>query len=57
MNGLPIFVWISTVLFTLMTFLPFVPNLAGFQYHWGIRGAAAILMILGWWLIFTHFIH
>jgi len=55
MNVLPIFVWVSTIVETLITLLPFaVPTI---QFNWGIRAACAILAILGWYLIFTHFIH
>jgi cadmium resistance protein CadD (predicted permease) len=54
MNALVIFIWGCTILCTAIVFLPFVPNIAGFQYHWGFRLAAVVLMALGWFLIFTN---
>lgn len=55
MSILPIYIWISTIVFTIITILPFAAPT--FVFHWAILAACAILAILGWWLIFTRFIH
>jgi len=54
MNALPVFIWVGTIYFIAVTFLPFIPNRPEFQYHWGFRLVAAILAGLGVWLICTN---
>jgi len=55
MQIIPIFIWISTFVFTIITLLPFA--YATFTYHWGIRAVSAILMILGWVIVIQNYIN
>lgn len=55
MSILPIYIWISTIVFTIITILPFAAPT--FVFHWAIRAACAVLMVLGWVLLIKDFIH
>lgn len=55
MNILPIYLWLSTIVFTIITLLPFaVPTIV---FNWAIRATCAILGIIGWVLLIKDFIH
>ncbi len=54
MNILPIYIWLSAIVFTIITLIPFVvPTIV---FNWTIRAACAILAIIGWVLIIKDFI-
>lgn len=53
MNIEPIYIIASTIVFTIITLVPFaVPTIV---INWGIRATCAVLAIIGWYLTFRSF--